>query len=398
MPSLVSSAAFVALATFTSAAPAQLAGRETIQIKQVAHGSVPRIGPIDMMKTYEKYARIGAQAPEDVKLAAAAVQSGSVKANPEAYDISYLSPVQIGGQTLMLDFDTGSADLWAFSTETPSSQSTGHTRYNPSVSGTRKAGYTWQIQYGDNSGASGDVYSDKVVVGGVTATSQAVEAATSVSAQFTQDTDNDGLLGLAFSSINTVEPRQQTTFFDTVKNSLAQKLFTADLKKGAAGTYDFGYIDSSKYSGEIYYTPVNNANGFWQFTAGGYSIGSGRSTSGSVGTAIADTGTTLLYLPNSIVNAYYSQVSGASYNSQQAGYIFPCSANLPDFNVAIGGHTFTVPGSYINYAPLSSTTCFGGIQSDSGIGFSIFGDIFLKSVFVVFDQTQSSPRLGFAAQ
>lgn len=129
-----------------------------------------------------------------------------------------------------------------------------------------------------------------------------------------------------------------------------------------------------------------------------YSIGSSRSTSGSVGTAIADTGTTLLYLPNSIVNAYYSQVSGAAYNSRQGGYIFPCSANLPDFNVAIGGHTFTVPGSYINYAPLSTTTCFGGIQSDSGIGFAIFGDIFLKSVFAVFDQTQSSPRLGFAAQ
>ena len=111
MPSFFSSAAFAALATFASAVPAQLAGRETIQIKQVAHGSVPRIGPVDMMKTYEKYARVGAQAPEDVKLAAAAVQSGSVKANPEAYDISYLSPVQIGGQTLMLDFDTGSADL-----------------------------------------------------------------------------------------------------------------------------------------------------------------------------------------------------------------------------------------------------------------------------------------------
>ena len=36
-----------------------------------------------------------------------------------------------------------------------------------------------------------------------------------------------------------------------------------------ADSYDFGYIDSSKYSGQIYYTPVNNANGFWQFTAGG---------------------------------------------------------------------------------------------------------------------------------
>ena len=74
----------------------------------------------------------------------------------------------------------------------------------------------------------------------MTATSQAVEAATSVSAQFTSDTDNDGLLGLAFSSINTVKPVQQTTFFDTVKSTLAQKLFTANLKKGTAGSYDFG--------------------------------------------------------------------------------------------------------------------------------------------------------------
>lgn len=131
---------------------------------------------------------------------------------------------------------------WVFSTLTPSSESTGHTLYNPADSGTKKDGYTWNITYGDGSGAAGVVYADKVVVGGVTATSQAVEAATSVSSEFTQDTKNDGLLGLAFSSINTVEPVQQTTFFDTVKDTLAKKLFTADLKKGTAGSYGFGYV------------------------------------------------------------------------------------------------------------------------------------------------------------
>lgn len=122
----------------------------------------------------------------------------------------------------------------------PSSEQSGHAIYNPATSGKKLNGYTWNITYGDQSGASGTVYADKVVVGAVTATSQAVEAATSVSSEFTQDADNDGLLGLAFSSINTVEPQQQTTFFDTVKSSLAKPLFTADLKKGQAGSYDFG--------------------------------------------------------------------------------------------------------------------------------------------------------------
>jgi aspergillopepsin I len=78
------------------------------------------------------------------------------------------------------------------------------------------------------------------VIGPVTATSQAVEAATSVSSSFVTDKSNDGLVGLAFSSINTVKPNAATTFFDTVSSSLSSALFAADLKKGAPGSYDFG--------------------------------------------------------------------------------------------------------------------------------------------------------------
>ena len=231
-------------------------------------------------------------------------------------------------------------------------------------------------------------------VGATTVTSQAVEAAQSVSAQFVDDTDNDGLLGLAFDSINTVTPNKQPTFFDNAKPQLSAPLFTADLKKGAPGSYDFGFIDTSKYTGSITYVPVNTANGFWEFTSNGYAVGSGAFTSTSID-SIADTGTSLLYLPTTVVSAYYAKVSGATYSSSQGGYTYPCSSTLPSITLGIGSYRAVVPGSYINYAPVSSTTCFGGIQRNTGIGFSIFGDIFLKSQFVVFNGA-SSPQLGFA--
>lgn len=286
---------------------------------------------------------------------------------------------------------------WVFSSLQAQSSLSGHDYYKVESS-KAKSGYTWKISYGDGSGASGKVYADKVTVGAVTATSQAVEAATSVSAQFTRDVDTDGLLGLAMSSINTVQPQQQTTWFDTVKSQLAKPLFSVNLKYHAAGTYDFGYIDSSKYTGAITYVNADASQGFWGFSATAYSIGS--TTTSSRISAIVDTGTTLIYTDTAIVKAYYAKVSGAANDSQQGGYTFPCSASLPDFSITVGGVKQVVPGKYVNYAPVddSGSTCFGGIQVNTGLGMSIFGDIFLKSKYVIHDMTNGSPRLGFAQQ
>lgn len=233
----------------------------------------------------------------------------------------------------------------------------------------------------------------------MTATSQAVEAATSVSAEFSQDQNTDGLLGLAFSTINTVEPVPQTTFFDTVKSSLAKELFSVNLKYHAAGTYDFGYIDSTKYTGPITYVPVDSSQGFWGFSATGYSVGSGATVSRSIA-GIADTGTTLIYIDTAVAKAYWAKVSGAKVDNTQGGYVFPCSATLPNFSITVGGVAQIVPGKFINYSPIStgSSTCFGGIQDNAGIGFNILGDIFLKSKYMIFDVSTGSPRLGFAQQ
>ena len=93
------------------AMPAAFGNTKSFQIKQVPAGQTLVSGPIQLAKTYGKYSHIGAVAPADVKAAAASAQSGSVAANPEQYDSEYLCPVTVGGQTLNLDFDTGSSDL-----------------------------------------------------------------------------------------------------------------------------------------------------------------------------------------------------------------------------------------------------------------------------------------------
>ncbi|EMD58675.1 hypothetical protein GGP41_006123 [Bipolaris sorokiniana] len=403
MPSIVNLTAALALAGSVAANPIQLDKRGTFSINQVPHSTHLKNGPADKVKALRKY---GKPVPESLLKAAenranmvvveATSSSGSVAASPnDQYDASYLSPVTIGTKTFHLDFDTGSSDLWVYSSLQPQSQLSGRSYYTVDPS-KAKSGYTWKISYGDGSGASGKVYADKVTVGPITATSQAVEAAQSVSASFSSDANTDGLLGLAMSSINTVKPVQQTTFFDTVKSQLAKPLFSVNLKYHAAGSYDFGFIDSSKYTGAITYVNVDASQGFWGFSATGYAVGT-KTTSASID-AIADTGTSLVYVDDSILRAYYAQVRGAKVDSQQGGYVFPCSSTLPDFSIVVGGVKQTIPGKYINFAPNGDGTCFGGIQSSSDLGLSIFGDVFLKSKYVIHEMGSNGPRLGFAQQ
>lgn len=264
----------------------------------------------------------------------------------------------------------------------------------------KMAGSTWGITYGDGSKCSGIVYQDTVNVGGVTVTSQAVESAQTVSSQFQSDVGSSGLLGLALSSVNTVQPQPQKTFFDNAKADLAAPVFTVNLKKGKAGNYNFGYINQSEYSGAISYQNIITSHGFWEIVGSGYAIGSGSFVSTNID-AIMDTGTTLLYLPQSIVEAYYAQVPGSSNSATYGGYVFPCSqaSSLPNFIFGVGSYRGLIPGSYMNYAPADryGTTCFGGAQLNTGIGFSIFGDILMKSQFVVFNGA-SPPQIGFAAK
>jgi len=332
--------------------------------------------------------------------------TGEVTAEDQQSDAEYLCNISIGtpGQTLLLDFDTGSSDLWVFSTELSSSLRKGHTAFNSSKSSTWKAGtnQTWQIQYGDGSTASGDVGYDTVNIGGVTVKSQAVELAKTLSAQFAQGS-GDGLLGLAWPSINTVMTNGASDPQSTpVANMISQgdipadaQLFTGALYSyrdtGDSSFYTFGYIDQSLVTAsgqEVEWTPIDNSQGFWMFPSTASTI-NGQTTTQSGNTAIADTGTTLCLVSDEVCEALYNQIPGASYNEEYQGYIIPNTVTvdqLPTFSVSVGDNQFVIQKEDILFSAADSSNWYGGVQSRGDNPFDILGDVFLKSIYAIWDQ------------
>ena len=149
-------------------------------------------------------------------------------------------------------FSVGLTDLlhrWVFNTALPAADQTGHdVIYNPSESESFQSipGAWFDVSYGDNSSTSGLVGRETVHIGTITVVGQAVELPGTVSPQFSGDTNLDGIVGLGFSPFgNSIRPSPMPTFFENAAPKLKDHVFTANLKNGIPGHYEFGTIDVS---------------------------------------------------------------------------------------------------------------------------------------------------------
>jgi hypothetical protein len=249
------------------------------------------------------------------------------------------------------------------SSRLPKSLRSNRVVYEPSKSATFEdlKDSTFKIAYGDSSYASGGVGKDDVSIGGIKVTDQAFGLSTDISQTFADDTKSNGLLGLGFSSINTIKPEAQSTFFDNVAPSLDEPVFTVRLLSNGVGEYEFGTIDKSKYSGTLVNVSVDSTNGFWEFNSAQYAIGGGAFHQiTQAPNAIADTGTSLMMVSPEVAEAYYQQVDGAIFANNANGYIFPCTSSLPTLSVAIGSaYSATIPGSLMNWSEVGTNTTTG---------------------------------------
>ena len=240
----------------------------------------------------------------------------------------------------------------------PEEERGSHNLYDPSKSSTHTAvnDMTFNLKYGDNTSLSGSVAKERVQIGGLIVDGQTIELPSSMSSGISSDS-SDGIIGLGFQSLNSIQPSPQPTWFENVMWELVDKLFTVNLKAGKAGYYKFGKIDNTAFKdGTLWYSKVDNSGGYWGFDSSRYAVGSGniQTNSNSNSKAIGDTGSSLFFVNPAVFDAYYANVNGKTTDNATQMTTYPCSETLPDFHVALGDQMATIPGFMLNYMPDSN--------------------------------------------
>ncbi|XP_017034057.1 lysosomal aspartic protease [Drosophila kikkawai] len=302
----------------------------------------------------------------------------------------YYGNISIGTppQYFMVQFDTGSSNLWIPSVNCTSAGCYDHQTYNQTASSTYQANGTYfSITYGTGS-VSGYLAVDSVSVGGLTVANQKFgQVYTEVGTNFV-DALFDGILGMGFPALaaDGVVP----LFQNMISQSLvANSVFSFYLRDNGStvnygGELILGGSDPSLYSGGLTYVPVSQP-AYWEFITNSIKIGSTIISKGDA--AIADTGTSLIIAPQAEFTAI-----AAIFSADSSG-VFYCTStkSMPDLVITIQGVDFRISASY--YVEQSGSACQLLIQSINQ-EFWILGDVFLGLFYTEFDV--GNQRLGFA--
>ncbi|THU88980.1 acid protease [Dendrothele bispora CBS 962.96] len=346
--------------------------------------------------TLAKGASIKAVATLPDSVAANLTKRQSEALTDEEQDLEWAGKISIGtpGQSFLIDFDTGSSDLWVPSSSCTSSTCSSKDKYTASSSSTsKKQSGSFSIQYGDGSTVSGPVYTETVTVAGVKATSQKFSPVTTLSSTFADD-PIDGILGLAYPTISNLN---SNPFFNTAMQQGTVKAGEFGMFLSQSGSELFlGGTNSAKFSGTPEFHDVDTSTGFWQIT-GGSIKGNGKTAVSNFDTII-DSGTTIMYGPPSAVSTFYKSVGGKLFDSSEGFYSFPCSS-IPTVSFSWGGKSFSVSSANFNLGTTEdgSSDCVGALAGqDLGLGDDVWllGDSFMKNVYTVFSFDDNA--VGFA--
>ncbi|KAL1862492.1 hypothetical protein Daus18300_008589 [Diaporthe australafricana] len=332
----------------------------------------------------------------------------TVTANLDNEETLYFVNATLGtpAQSLRLHLDTGSSDLWvntassALCTQSSSPCVFAGT-YDANSSSTYEYVGSWfNISYVDGSGASGDYVTDTIDIGGTTLSDfQFGIGYTSSSSQ--------GILGVGY-AVNEVQVgRAQLSSYDNLPakmksegkiTSNAYSLWLNDLDS-STGQILFGGVDTDQFTGELQTLPIQAEGSVYAeflITMTGLSLSGEAIATDQALAVLLDSGSSLTYLPNSMVETIYDRVD-AQYDSNEGAAYIACSAASSNATLDF---TFSSPVISVEMNELvldlvtasgkrprfsdGTEACLFGI-APAGSSSMVLGDTFLRSAYVVYD-------------
>ncbi|KAI0701863.1 acid protease [Cytidiella melzeri] len=329
------------------------------------------------------------QLPDNLKR-----DTGSVSLTDEEDGSLWAGTISIGtpAQKFVVDFDTGSSDLWVPSSTCTASVCTSKHQYSAKLSNTSKhKNGTFSIRYGGGDSVSGPIYSETVAVSGISVTGQAFSPVTTLASNLPVD----GIFGLGYPSISQLK---QNPWVNSAKSQGVLDSAVFGFKLATNGSELFlGGTNEALYSGDIEYHSIDTSNGFWQAT-GGSVVVDGKTVVSGLETII-DSGTTLIYGPPASVAKLYAAIPDAKlFDSTNGFYSFPC-ASIPSVGFSWGGKTWYISAENFNLGTTAqgSDQCVGAIGAQEfGFGNSVYlvGDRFMQNVYTAF--SFEDEKVGFA--
>lgn len=316
-------------------------------------------------------------------------------------DVQYLVELQVGTppQTVTVQLDTGSSDLWLMSSENSncpeSSRCPAEYVFNISMSNTlRRNDSDFELMYGDGTGANGSYYTDNLRIGDLNISNANFGVAnysdTAPSVLGIGFADNEAVVDTAPIYPNLPMQMKAQGLIDRITYSL-----WLGRASSPTGQIFFGGLDHAKYNGSLITVPIVNPDsdgeppyGFHVMLHEIWIYGSNGPDSSEIIVecsypGLLDSGSSGVALPRSMARAVLYSL-GAGLDVDNAVWVVPCD-QPGGLLFSFSGKVLSVPFSDLVYPlPQATGMCMLGIdfRADGGC---IFGDSFLRSVYAVFD-------------
>jgi hypothetical protein len=291
----------------------------------------------------------------------------------------YFVEISVGtpAQNFVVVPDTGSSNLWLYSSSCHSIACLRHSRFESSKSSTyKKAGKPFKIEYGSG-GVTGTTSIDTVTMGDATASEMTFGEISKTSGALFLVSQLEGILGFAY---DTISVDHLPVFLQD--SDLTDKSFSFYLHNNPDASYmeipgtddqgKFKKIETHKVIEKTYWTLnlTSLAQGDTKIPADGYK-------------GVIDSGTSLIAGPKAIVDPL---INGITVDKNCKGV-----EDLPDLTFTLDSTDYVLkPDDYV--LKLSDDQCTLGIQSmdaPRGFDYLIMGDVFMRPYPTYFDMNKN---------